>query len=112
MIIDENQAHAVRLWVEYGFSPGSCTTCIINDDFDGALLRAHPILKNGYKYTFRELYDNVRSMIPPSLLNIPVNEWTGLHNCTSGMRELIMFEAELSEHTKWINALQEKDKLI
>lgn len=98
---DNGQVTAITNWVLYGLQPGGCSTCIIEGDYDGAYSRAHPHLKNDASFTFQEMYDNLRSIVPPSLLNQPIKSWKGVKEHPEAY-EILLFESNMCDNMGWL----------
>lgn len=105
---DEGQVNAIRTWIQYSFAPGGCSTCIIQGDYEGAFARAHPHLKTDDNFTFREMYDNLRSTVPPSLLDQDVSYWPGLQNCSKSQRLMLEFESGMIDDNRWLEQVLTK----
>lgn len=43
--IDKNIKEAIDLWISHGINPGSCTTLLLEGDYDEAYKHAHPLIK-------------------------------------------------------------------
>jgi len=43
--VDQNIVEAIEVWIKYGIKPGSCTTLLLEGNYDEALLHAHPLIK-------------------------------------------------------------------
>lgn len=80
---EQNITDAIKLWVLYGFHPGAHTAWVLMGRKDKAYQVAHPHLKETQEL-FDELYDNHRSLVPPSLLDMGLEEFTNF----SGIRKM------------------------
>ena len=45
MFVDQSIIDSLRLYFLWGISPGSCTTCLLQGEYEEAFARAHPIIK-------------------------------------------------------------------
>lgn len=101
MLLDTNMVDAVRNWFIHGLNPGSCTAAILNGNFKRAEQSAHVLLKTNDKFTFQEYYDNLRSIVPPCLLDQD-EKFSGLLNMKASLRTVVKFELALMADTMGI----------
>lgn len=104
-MIEENIMDAIRNWVIYGFHPGTHTAWVILGNYQKAWNSAHEHLKET-KEKFDELYNNHRSLVPPSLLDLSNEEFMahkGLANMTSDECANIEFDILMGNpiHEAW-----------
>ena len=102
--IDKSMLSAVEMYFKYGIHPGSCTSYIINDDYNGAYIRAHPHLKRTDEL-FKEIYDTVLMLVPPNIRDM--DEWNGYKNASEAEKfELLLLDNKM--HRIWISELEQK----
>ena len=46
MFVDQSMIDAFKLYFLWGIGPGSCSTCLLQGDYEAAYARAHPMIKD------------------------------------------------------------------
>lgn len=93
--VDTSQRDSIINWVIHGLPAGGCTTCIIMDDYASAEARAHPLLKNDPRFTFQEMFDNLQTYIPGSLVGD--REYKGLRSLSEDALALLEFDVAMCD---------------
>ena len=98
-VCDTSMLSAVELFFKYGIQPGSCTSCILNSDYEGAYSRAHPHIKP----EFENIYKTIHEIIPETIRTYP--NWKGYEKAEEWLKvDLILRDSKILN--KWIAELR------
>ena len=113
--IDNGIAAAIDLFIMHGCNPGACTSLLLQEKFDEAMLRAHqnirPLLDGEYssyapKEERQRIWDShvdyVKDIVPHFVKGKNFHTWKGFDSITDKISEEIMV-AKLSGNDKLLN---------
>lgn len=89
--VDKDFADPMYNYLVYGFSPGSCFTSVLANDFYGAITRSHPA---NTVEAFKSLAKWIHATVPPMARGSykSIDDWIRL---TSDERRAVLEEARL-----------------
>ena len=71
--VDENIISAIKVWINHGIKPGSCTELLLRGEYDEAFKHAHPLIK-----PFWEDHIKYVEMLPEECRGEHFDTWPGM----------------------------------
>lgn len=92
-MVDDSIVSAVKLWIEHGIPPGSCTELLLRGDYDRAFKSAHPLIKPHWNDHI--LF--IENCVPEYCRGVNYDKWKGMEHYKINKKCFEMLGEKLDE---------------